>query len=155
VQADGGAVTAVETRTKSLKRWSSKCAHLAATASRQPAEIGRKVLKVIDISKLSKVQVLVALYNAAQPLGTGLLHYDAAPMSEEEAVHLLEQSTYFDYVKGRVMKVDLSKNEFDPRLYDRDNGQGEAQRVISELTQHAADELVRWLEEVSDTIVRR
>ena len=110
---------------------------------------------MIDISKLSKVKVLVALYNAAQPLGTGLLHYDPAPMSEEEAADLLEQSTYFDYVKGRVMKVDLSKNEFDPRLYDRDNGQGEAQRVISELTQHAADELVRWLEEVSDTIVRR
>ena len=155
MQVDGGAVTAVETRTKSLKRWSSKCAHLAATASRQPAEIGRKVLKVIDISKLSKVQVLVALYNASQPFGTGLLHYDPAPMSEEEAADLLEQSTYFDYVKGRVMKVDLSKNEFNPRLYDRDNGPGEAQRVIDALTRHTADELVGWFEKLPDTISRR
>ena len=110
---------------------------------------------MIDISKLSKVQVLVALYNASQPLGTGLLHYDPAPMSEEEAADLLEQSTYFDYVKGRLMKVDLSKNEFDPRLYDRDNGQGEAERVINALTRHAADEWVGWLEELSDNITRR
>jgi hypothetical protein len=109
---------------------------------------------MIDISKLSKVQILAALYNAAQPLGTGLLHYDPAPMSEEEAAELLEQSMYFDYVKGRVMKVDLSKSEFDPRLYDRDNGQGEAERVINALTQHKADELIGWFEELSDTIAR-
>ena len=109
---------------------------------------------MIDISKLSKVQVLVALYNASQPLGTGFLHYDPAPMSEEEADDLLEQSTYFDYVKGRVMKVDLSKSEFDPRLYDRDNGQGAAQRAISGLTQRGADELVGWLEKRLDNIVR-
>ena len=103
---------------------------------------------MIDISKLSKTQVLAALYDAAQPLGTGLLHYDPAPMSEEEAAELLEQTRYFDYVKGRVMKVDLSKSEFDPRLYDRDNGQGEAQRVINALTQNAEDELVGWFEKL-------
>ena len=109
---------------------------------------------MIDIGKLSKVQVLAALYNAAQPLGTGLLHYDPAPMSEEEAANLLEQSTYFDYVKGRVMKVDLSKNKFDPRLYDRDNGQGEAQRVINGLAQRAVDDrLISLLEKQLNNIV--
>ena len=40
---------------------------------------------------------------------------------------------YFDYVKGRVMKVDLSGDEFSPRLYDRDNGQGAAEGVINAL----------------------
>ena len=37
---------------------------------------------------------------------------------------------YFDYLYGRVMKVDLSKDTFDPFLYDRDNGQGAAERAI-------------------------
>jgi len=29
------------------------------------------------------------------------------------------------------MKVDLSGDEFDPRMYDRDNGQGAALRAIN------------------------
>lgn len=94
---------------------------------------------MIDISKLSKAQVLAALYNASQPLGLGFLHYDPSPMSEDEAAKLLEESTYFDYLKGRVMKVDLSKSEFDPWLYDRDNGQGAAARVVGGLTPLALD----------------
>ena len=88
---------------------------------------------MIDISELSKAQVLAALYNNSQPLGLGFLHYEAEPMTETQAAELLKQSTYFDYLKGRVMKVDLSKDHFDPWLYDRDNGQGAAARVIESL----------------------
>jgi hypothetical protein len=90
-------------------------------------------MNMIDIKGLSKAKVLAELYNNSQPLGLGFLHYDPLPMSEDEAAKLLEQSTYFDYLKGRVMKVDLSKSEFDPRLYDIDNGQGAAERVVNEL----------------------
>lgn len=93
---------------------------------------------MINISGLSKAQVLAALYNASRPLGLGFLQFDPAPMSETEANQLLEEhnykgSIYFDYLKGRVMKVNLSGTEFDPRLYDRDNGEGSAQRVINDL----------------------
>jgi len=63
----------------------------------------------------------------------GFLHYDPTPMTEEIANELLAQTQYFDYVKGRVMKVDLKKNEFDERLYDRDNGHGAAQSAINEV----------------------
>lgn len=42
-------------------------------------------------------------------------------------------SIYFDYLNGKVMKVDLGQDEFDPRLYDRDNGEGAAQRAIDNL----------------------
>ena len=93
----------------------------------------RKAFKMIDISKLNKAQVLASLYNASYPQGMGLIHFDPAPMSEFEAAQLLEKQLYFDYLKGRVMKVDLSKNEFDPRLYDRDNGDGAALSAISGL----------------------
>lgn len=53
---------------------------------------------------------------------------------EEEAEELLRMGTYFDYLKGRVMKVDLSNDDcFEEWLYDRDNGNGAAQRAINQL----------------------
>jgi len=66
-------------------------------------------------------------------------------MTVEEARELLSQDTYFDYLKGRVMKVDLSGNELDPWGYDRDNGQGRAAEVIESLrgTQEPDNVLIR------------
>src|SRR5436190_12424669 len=84
----------------------------------------------IDISKLDKASVLAALYNASRPQGMGFMHYDPEPMQPEEATELLKRSTYFDYLKGRVMKIDLGGSTLDPRLYDRDNGDGAAKRAI-------------------------
>lgn len=40
---------------------------------------------------------------------------------------------YFDYVDGHVIKCDISGDEFDPRLYDRDCGEGRAAEVIEAL----------------------
>jgi hypothetical protein len=40
---------------------------------------------------------------------------------------------YFDYVAGHVIKCDLSGDEFDERLYDRDCGVGRAAEVIEAL----------------------
>lgn len=87
----------------------------------------------INLKGLKKAEVLAALYNASHPQGMGLLHFEPTPMTAEEAESLLKEQTYFDYLKGRVMKVDLSGNTLDPWLYDRDNGQGAAQRVIDSL----------------------
>ena len=87
----------------------------------------------ISIRGLDKAAVLAALYNAAQAQGMGFLQYDPKPMTADEAGTILAKTTYFDYLKGRVMKVDLSKDEFMPDLYDRDNGRGAAQKVIDTL----------------------
>lgn len=111
-------------------------------SSREICSLGRRKLERrkemggegnIDISGMSKAKVLVALYNAAKPQGMGFLHYTPFPMSEKEAEELLEDHTYFDYVHGRVMKVDLSGDTLDSRLYDRDNGEGAALRAISSI----------------------
>lgn len=52
-------------------------------------------------------------------------------MSTDEAQELLDSGqTYFDYLKGRVMKVDLSGDKLNPFLYDRDNGQGAAAAAL-------------------------
>ena len=88
-------------------------------------------METIDISGLDKAEVLAELYNRAQTQGLGPLHFDPENMTKEQAAAILDSgSTYFDYLKGRVLKVDLSKEEFNPALYDRDNGENAAARVI-------------------------
>lgn len=97
---------------------------------------------MINIKGISKGKVLAELYNNSKPLGMGMLHYDPAIMLEEDAMIIIgdAHTTYsnrgnlfFDYLKGRVMKVDITGDEFDPWLYDRDNGEGSAQRVIDNI----------------------
>ena len=90
---------------------------------------------MIDISQLNKSEVLAALYNSSKPQGLGHLHYDATLMTKEEAETLLETWTYFDYLKGRVMKVDLSEDTLHPELYDRDNGEDAAELALHHLLQ--------------------
>lgn len=97
----------------------------------------------IDISGLSKGAVLAALWNnAADPPGSD--NRDAKPMTAESAngVFLYRRNSAdqsgdavygFDYFGGRILKVNLAGCEFDPWGYDRDNGQGLAERVIKQL----------------------
>jgi hypothetical protein len=89
----------------------------------------------IDISKLSKARVLAALFNSSRQQGLGFLDSRGAkPMSEEEAEKVIaEQGLYFDYLRGRVMKVSLDGDSLEPRLYDRDNGPGAAERALAPL----------------------
>lgn len=63
----------------------------------------------------------------------GLLDFTPENMTEAEADKILELETQFDYLKGRVLKVNLSGDSFDSRLYDRDLGEGSAQRVINSI----------------------
>lgn len=84
----------------------------------------------LNISGISKAKILAKLYNESKPLGIGFLHYDPAPMTEQEAEELLKESNYFDYLKGRVMKVRLDGDELDTYLYDRDNGEDAAERAL-------------------------
>ena len=88
----------------------------------------------VSIRGLSKAAVLAALYNASHPQGLGFLHYDEKPMTEAEAAQTIkERGLSFDYLMGRVMKVDISKDSFDPWLFDRDNFPGAAQKAINAL----------------------
>jgi len=90
----------------------------------------------IDISGLDKAEVLAALYNAARPQGMGFAQYTPEPMSFAEAQELLGQTRRFDYVRGRVMKIDFEEGDvLDVGLYDRDNGEGAAHMVINSLRQ--------------------
>lgn len=95
----------------------------------------------MNIQGLNKDEVLAALFNASKQQGMGFLHAaGASAMSVEEACAILDAHSeagrrpYFDYLKGRVMKIDLSKDEVNTALYDRDNGQGAAEAAIAHLT---------------------
>lgn len=91
---------------------------------------------MLDVSSLTPAAVLMRLYNAAStPKGSfGALHDRPLHVATEaEAQAWLDRSPdrYFDWLGGRVLKADLSTYpQLDPRLYDRDNGQGAAARAL-------------------------
>lgn len=94
----------------------------------------------INIKGLDKAAVLTALYNNSRPLGMGMLHFNPKPMTIEEARDIISkgssvdyvrpQITRFDYLNGRVMKIDLAENVLDTWGYDRDNGEGAALHAL-------------------------
>ena len=85
----------------------------------------------IDISGLDKVVLLKALYERAKPLGSGFLQYTPAPLSDEVAEKASKK--YIDYLNGRVMKINISGDEVNTRLYNRDNGASAAEEVIQNI----------------------
>lgn len=89
---------------------------------------------MIDVSTIPPARLLAALYNNAKPLGMGFLH--ARPnMTEDDAAELLRgrERPYFDYLYGRPLKVEINGSTLNPRLYDRDWGDGAAERIVNKL----------------------
>jgi hypothetical protein len=87
---------------------------------------------MISIQGLDKGALIAALYNNAKIQGLGV-HNPAgsSSMTAEQAASLRRLS--FDYLNGRTLKIDVSGDEFEEWLYDRDNGQDKAARVIENL----------------------
>ena len=52
-------------------------------------------------------------------------------MTIEIAKEILEQNQFFDYLLGRPLKINLEGNQIVVTGYNHNNGQGLAQRVIS------------------------
>ena len=81
-------------------------------------------------TKLADAEVLMHLYNNAQcpgPTSMAWLAYEWKSMSLDEAEKIVEKNgeyQHYDYVKGRVVKTDITERPLNPRFYDRDNGEG-------------------------------
>ena len=94
---------------------------------------------MVSIGELSKASVLAALYNASAPVGVGFVEAITGPavMDTASAQNYIDQrkgSLKFDYVYGRPIKVDLTGDSFDPRLYDcRNGGVGAARHIVEKL----------------------
>lgn len=89
----------------------------------------------VNISGLDKAEVLKALWDASHPQGMSFLGLPKGgftlAMAEDEVKN--NPNLYFDYVSGHVIKCDLSGDDFDPWLFDRDCGEGAASRAIEKL----------------------
>lgn len=107
----------------------------------------------VSIVNLKKAQVLMSLYNYARnPMGCfSSGSYNPTPvyapnmftlkikdsgklMSLSEAMPAVSQTLDFDYVRGRVIKTDISGSVIDTYLYDRNNGDGVGAVAIQSLT---------------------
>lgn len=93
------------------------------------------------IEKKDRAKALMGLYNrtmivAPMAMVTGV--YTVGSMTLDEAENVIRDrkgDLYFDYLFGRLLKVDLRTEEVDFRLYDRDNGEGAGElAVLEELT---------------------
>lgn len=106
-------------------------------------------MSIVKLGKLSNVEALIALFNNAKTQGLGVLHYNQLhKLSNIEANILLLHNDYIDYLKGRVIKTrfPLDATEIDCTLYDRDNGEGSAERAIREY------ERVHYLERGTESL---
>lgn len=77
---------------------------------------------MINIKGLDKAKILYILYNNAKCLNP----FAEYIFSIEEAREMVKNKTYFDYVGGKSLKIDLSSNQLDETLYDLNNGVGRA-----------------------------
>ena len=108
----------------------------------------------IDVSGIDPAVLLAALYNRSfvNPSGLGVLQEVPGDMTLAEAQEYIggkveadysgnalmrNGSRYFDYLRGRVMKVEINGKALNPDMYDRDLGEGAAQRVVDALSQKA------------------
>lgn len=98
-------------------------------------------MATINIAGLDKVEVLLALYHQSNYQGLGVVEAFSGLTREKAAEAVAHHAAnprfgeviYFDYVCGRVIKCEIGEDELDPRLYDRDNGEGAAARALARL----------------------
>ncbi len=96
-------------------------------------------MNTVNIKDIPKNELLAALYNNSKPLGMGIIHFDPTPMSLDDAQNMIDdlknegRDLFFDYIKGRVVKVDITGDEMRTWSYNRDIGEGVAERIVESL----------------------
>lgn len=88
---------------------------------------------MIDIKGLDKALVLKTLHDNSKAQGMSFFHLKELSLDECKQIVNERSELYFDYLHGKVMKVDISGDSFDPWGYDRDNGGGAAQKAIDSI----------------------
>lgn len=104
---------------------------------------------MIDVSDIDPEVLLAGLYNRSFVMGMGIFQAQPGNMTLEEAQEYLNGKVepdyvgraleggtgarYFDYLNGRVMKVEINGKTLQEGLYDRDMGEGAAQKVIDNI----------------------
>lgn len=89
----------------------------------------------ISIKGLDKARLLQALFNHSKPMGLGFYALGATTeMTYDEAKKIVSEGKLnFDYVRGRVIHINISGDEINSSQYDRRVGTGAALMVIATL----------------------
>ena len=83
---------------------------------------------------MTKSDLLVTLYNSSYPCGMGFLQSDDKLMTIEQADELLKNQDYFDYLKGKAMKLSFSNFPIiDFERFDSRNGKGAFMECINKI----------------------
>lgn len=91
----------------------------------------QSMVNEVDATGLNPAEVLAELYNNAKPIGMGIYQYDATAMTAEDAEKYLLGSKYFEYLKGRYMKLNFNKYPIiNVSSYDAHYGTGYAQQCL-------------------------
>ena len=85
----------------------------------------------VNISGLHKGELLQHLVFHTAPTGLGWIEFGRG-FDIVEATSMAEGG-FVDYCRGRCIKTDLRGMLANPRLYDRDAGAGEFQKVVNNL----------------------
>ena len=99
---------------------------------------------MIDIKGLDKGEVLHALWHASHTQGMSFLGLPKGckftvrrakriVRERKKSITNNDYQLYFDYVDGHVIKCNIGGDTFDECLFDRDCGEGAAQRAIDNL----------------------
>lgn len=108
----------------------------------------------IDVSDIQPAVLLASLYNGASVFGAGIYQARPGQMTVEQAQKLIDgddvetdyvggeqkaaerkrtKSAYFDYLYGKPLKLRIDGKKLNPWGYDRDHGQGAAQRIVDNI----------------------
>ncbi len=83
---------------------------------------------------MNKARVLAVLYNNAKSGGRGIKHVKAHIMTQDEAQELLDTGKLkFDYLHGRLLKINLSRDEMETTWYNLHNGENAAEIALDVL----------------------
>ena len=90
---------------------------------------------MIEITGCSLTDVVQAAYDLSRPQGLGFLHYTPEPLSGEEALQYVDDTSpcpvCLDYVKGRACKLTVHKD--DGRLFIREPWYDHTDAQLAEL----------------------
>lgn len=88
----------------------------------------------VDVSGIDKVLLLRGLW-ANSPVAAWCRLYGVYEEFDEKAAKndFVKFGGCFDYFCGRVIKCNLKEDSVDPWGYDRDNGEGAFQKVVTEI----------------------
>ena len=111
-------------------------------------------MAMIDISGLDKAHVLLARYNGSHTQGLSFMGSPGRTVTIRDAKAAIQdldgERLFFDYWMGHVLKVDITGDEFDDRLYDRDNYPGAAFFTIENLRKELASNVKSDIPVISD-----